>query len=43
MTCPCPDPACDDVHAHDVTCSFVIELPPLSVMLGLAPERRDGD
>lgn len=27
MPCPCPDPACDDVHAHDVTATFTVDLP----------------
>jgi hypothetical protein len=40
MPCPCDDPACDDVHAHDVTGTFAVELPPLSQMLGKVP---DGD
>lgn len=38
MSCPCPDPRCDDVHAHDVTAAFTVELPPLSQLLGLVPD-----
>lgn len=34
MPCPCPDEACADVHAHDVTAAFTVQLPPLSAMLG---------
>lgn len=34
--CPCDDEKCDDVHAHDVTGTFTIELPPLSAMIGRA-------
>ena len=31
MTCPCPDRGCDDVHAHDVTGTLTLELPPLDL------------
>lgn len=37
MSCPCPDPACSDIHAHDVTAVFTVTLPPLSQLLGLPP------
>jgi hypothetical protein len=26
MTCPCPDEACTDVHAHDVTGVLAMEI-----------------
>ena len=32
--CPCDDETCDDVHAHDVTGTFTLELPPLAQMIG---------
>lgn len=36
MACPCPDEACEDVHAHDVTGEFVIQLPELGLLIGQA-------
>lgn len=24
--CPCPDPGCADVHAHDVTATLAMEI-----------------
>lgn len=36
MGCPCPDPACADVHAHDVTGALAMEID-VTAMLGGLP------
>jgi hypothetical protein len=34
VTCPCGG-SCPDVHVHDIDARVELELPPLSVLLGL--------
>lgn len=43
-SCPCPDRACTDVHAHDVTATFTVVLPPLQALIArMFPGVRDGE
>jgi hypothetical protein len=35
MACPCEDPGCEDVHAHDVTGVLSVTLPVPSLLAGL--------
>jgi hypothetical protein len=35
VSCPCPDSECQDVHAHDVTASFAIDIDIRAMLSGL--------
>lgn len=40
--CPCPDPACSDVHAHDVTGQLAMTIDVTQLLSGMFQQQEEG-